>query len=67
MNIVLGGILLYRVVVIGGGWSGCAAALSARKAGADVVLLEKTDLLHEKNVLSPTRDMQKKRDCRTIC
>ena len=45
MNIVLGGILLYRVVVIGGGWSGCAAALSARKAGADVVLLEKTDLL----------------------
>ena len=36
---------MYRVVVIGGGWSGCAAALSARKAGADVVLLEKTDLL----------------------
>lgn len=34
-----------RVVVIGGGWSGCAAALAARKAGASVVLLEKTDLL----------------------
>lgn len=36
---------MYRVVVIGGGWSGCAAALTARKAGAEVVLLEKTDLL----------------------
>ncbi|MBE6036244.1 MAG: FAD-dependent oxidoreductase [Clostridiales bacterium] len=34
-----------RAVVIGGGWSGCSAALAARKAGADVVLLEKTDLL----------------------
>jgi len=31
--------------VIGGGWSGCAAALAARKAGAEVTLLEKTDLL----------------------
>lgn len=36
---------MYRVVVIGGGWSGCAAALAARKAGASVVLIEKTDLL----------------------
>ena len=34
-----------RVVVIGGGWSGCAAALAARKAGAEVTLLEKTDML----------------------
>ena len=34
-----------RVVVIGGGWSGCAAALAARKAGAEVTLLERTDLL----------------------
>jgi threonine dehydrogenase-like Zn-dependent dehydrogenase len=34
-----------RVVVIGGGWSGCAAALAARKAGAEVTLVEKTDLL----------------------
>ncbi|SCH07566.1 MULTISPECIES: FAD-dependent oxidoreductase [unclassified Romboutsia] len=33
------------VVVIGGGWSGCAAAIGARKAGCDVILLEKTDLL----------------------
>ncbi|QIB70532.1 FAD-dependent oxidoreductase [Aminipila butyrica] len=36
---------MYKVVVIGGGWSGCAAALAARKAGASVVLVEKTDLL----------------------
>lgn len=34
-----------RVVVIGGGWSGCAAALAAKKAGADVILIEKTDML----------------------
>ncbi|MGL6107387.1 FAD-dependent oxidoreductase, partial [Romboutsia sp.] len=34
-----------KVVVIGGGWSGCAAAISAKKAGSDVVILEKTDLL----------------------
>ena len=33
------------VVVIGGGWSGCAAAIGAKKAGCDVILLEKTDLL----------------------
>ena len=36
---------MYKIVVIGGGWSGCAAALAARKAGAEVVLLEKTDML----------------------
>lgn len=36
---------MHKVVVIGGGWSGCAAAIGARKAGAEVVLLEKTDLL----------------------
>lgn len=34
-----------KVVVIGGGWAGCAAAISAKKAGADVIILEKTDLL----------------------
>lgn len=34
-----------KVVVIGGGWAGCAAAISASKAGAQVVILEKTDLL----------------------
>lgn len=36
---------MYKVVIIGGGWSGCAAALAARKAGAQVTLVEKTDLL----------------------
>lgn len=34
-----------KVVVIGGGWSGCAAAITARKAGAEVEIIEKTDLL----------------------
>jgi hypothetical protein len=34
-----------KVVVIGGGWAGCAAALSAKKAGAEVILMEKTDCL----------------------
>jgi 2-polyprenyl-6-methoxyphenol hydroxylase-like FAD-dependent oxidoreductase len=34
-----------RVVVIGGGWSGCPAGLAASKAGAEVTLLEKTDML----------------------
>lgn len=34
-----------RVVIIGGGWAGTAAAISARKAGAEVCLLEKTDML----------------------
>lgn len=36
---------MYKAVVIGGGWSGIAAALSAKKAGAEVTLLEKTDML----------------------
>ncbi len=32
------------VVVVGGGWSGCAAALAAKKAGAErVIMLERTD------------------------
>jgi tRNA U34 5-carboxymethylaminomethyl modifying enzyme MnmG/GidA len=34
-----------KVVVIGGGWAGCSAAISAKKAGAQVVLYEKTDML----------------------
>ena len=33
------------VVIIGGGWAGCAASISARKAGAKVVLIERTDML----------------------
>lgn len=36
---------MVNIVVIGGGWAGCAAALAARQAGARVVLLEKTDML----------------------
>lgn len=34
-----------KIVVIGGGWSGCGAAIAAIKAGAEVTLLEKTDML----------------------
>ena len=36
---------MYKVVIIGGGWAGCAAAVTARKAGAQVCILEKTDML----------------------
>ncbi|MDR3560071.1 MAG: FAD-dependent oxidoreductase [Negativicutes bacterium] len=36
---------MIKVVIAGGGWSGCAAALAAAKAGAQVVLLERTDML----------------------
>lgn len=34
-----------KVVIIGGGWAGAAAAVTAKKAGADVVIIERTDLL----------------------
>jgi hypothetical protein len=34
-----------RVVIVGGGFSGCAAALAAAKVGAQVILLERTDML----------------------
>ncbi len=34
-----------KVIIVGGGWSGCAASLAARKQGAEVVLLERTDML----------------------
>jgi NADPH-dependent 2,4-dienoyl-CoA reductase/sulfur reductase-like enzyme len=34
-----------KIVVIGGGWAGCAAAVAARQAGAEVTLLERTDML----------------------
>lgn len=34
-----------RVIVVGGGWGGCAAAAAARKAGAEVVLIERADML----------------------
>lgn len=34
-----------KIVIVGGGWAGCAAAIAARKQGSEVVLAEKTDLL----------------------
>ncbi|MPQ44624.1 FAD-dependent oxidoreductase [Clostridium tarantellae] len=34
-----------KIIVIGGGWSGVAAALQAKKSGAEVHLFEKTDIL----------------------
>lgn len=36
---------MVKVVVVGGGWAGSSAALAAAKAGAEVTLLEKTDML----------------------
>ena len=36
---------MVKVAVVGGGWSGCAAALTAAKAGAEVILFERTDML----------------------
>jgi len=34
-----------KVVIVGAGWAGCAASISARKQGAEVVLLERTDMI----------------------
>lgn len=34
-----------KVIIIGGGWAGCAAAITAKKAGAEVTLYEKTDMI----------------------
>ncbi|MDR3565637.1 MAG: FAD-dependent oxidoreductase [Negativicutes bacterium] len=34
-----------NVVIVGGGWAGTAAALAARKAGCEVELFERTDML----------------------
>ncbi|MBM2831270.1 MAG: FAD-dependent pyridine nucleotide-disulfide oxidoreductase [Dehalococcoidia bacterium] len=34
-----------RVIVVGGGLSGCGAAIAARKAGHEVTLLERTDMV----------------------
>lgn len=34
-----------KIIIIGGGWAGCSAAVTARKTGAQVQLLERTDLL----------------------
>ena len=34
-----------RVLVVGGGWAGTAAAIGAAKLGAEVELCERTDML----------------------
>ncbi|NQS75891.1 MAG: FAD-dependent oxidoreductase [Peptococcaceae bacterium] len=34
-----------HVVIVGGGWAGCAAAFSVQAAGAKAILVEKTDML----------------------
>jgi hypothetical protein len=34
-----------KIIVIGGGWSGCAAAIAAARQGAQVTLLERSDML----------------------
>ena len=34
-----------RVIVVGAGWAGCAASISAKKQGAEVVLVERTDMV----------------------
>lgn len=34
-----------KVVIVGGGWAGCGAALAARKAGCEVELFERADML----------------------
>lgn len=34
-----------KVVIVGGGWAGTGAAVAAKNAGADVVVLERTDML----------------------
>ena len=34
-----------KLIVVGGGWSGCAASVAAKKQGVDVVLIERTDML----------------------
>jgi hypothetical protein len=36
---------LHDVIVVGGGWAGTSAAIAAKKAGADVGLIERTDML----------------------
>jgi hypothetical protein len=34
-----------KIVIAGGGWAGCGAAVAARQSGAEVVLLERADTL----------------------
>lgn len=34
-----------KIIIVGGGWAGCAAAITAKKAGGEVHLFERTDML----------------------
>ena len=34
-----------KLIIVGGGWAGCSAAVVARQVGASVTLLERTDML----------------------
>ena len=34
-----------KTIVVGGGWAGCASAIAAVKAGSEVVLVERSDML----------------------
>jgi hypothetical protein len=34
-----------KVIIVGGGWSGCAASIAAQKQGAEVILIERADML----------------------
>ncbi|MBW2305137.1 MAG: FAD-dependent oxidoreductase [Deltaproteobacteria bacterium] len=34
-----------KVIIVGGGWAGCAAALTVVKKGAEAVLIDRTDML----------------------
>lgn len=38
-------VIFLKVIIIGGGWAGCAAAITAKQAGAQVSIYERTDLL----------------------
>ena len=40
------------VVIVGGGYAGCSAAATAAKAGAEVLLLEKSDMLTGRGCLT---------------
>ncbi|MBP2626061.1 MAG: Glucose inhibited division protein [Firmicutes bacterium] len=37
--------MVNKVIIVGGGWAGSAAALAARKAGCEVELFERSDML----------------------
>ena len=39
------GLYAMKIIIVGGGWAGCAAAAQAAKLGAETVLLERTDML----------------------